>query len=172
MQYDQKIDALVVLSNPTRRKIRDILRRKGELTLTEISQILGISEQNAYHHLTKMLEAGIVVKRKEKIGGRLVTLYSLSEFYNDLFKEPKPDLLPIYALSIVYLVLLILIVAIPDVIMSLYSRLGVKSVETAFGIVFFGFLTTVVILLYYHIPDIIRKVREWFSKLLNKHAKS
>jgi len=151
--YDRRADILAVLTHPTRRNIRDLLRKHGELTLTEIAHRLGLSEQNVYHHLTKLVEAGVVDKRKDKIDGRLVTFYRLSRTYNELIKEDdvKVDLLPIYALFVVYGLLLLLSLLIPHPLVSIFEFLGINNAGEVVGIFLSGFVTTTVILIYYMI---------------------
>jgi len=147
---NKKADYLALLTNPTRRSIRDILSRHGELTLTEIAHRLGLSEQNVYHHLNKMVEAGLVIKRKDKVKGRLVTFYRLSnEYYNIINKPVKVDLNPLYALFIMYGVLIIVAILAPNLVVSLFSVFGLNSVEEVVGSILTGFFTTTVILIYY-----------------------
>lgn len=54
---------LRVIGDPTRIRILDLLR-EDELTVTEISERLGTSQQNTSKHLGMLLQAGIVARRK------------------------------------------------------------------------------------------------------------
>ncbi len=55
---------LRVIGDPTRIRILDLLRDE-ELTVTEITERLGTSQQNASKHLGLLLQAGILARRKE-----------------------------------------------------------------------------------------------------------
>jgi DNA-binding transcriptional ArsR family regulator len=55
---------LRVIADPTRIRILDLLR-EGELTVTQITERLRLSQQNVSKHLGILLQAGIVARRKE-----------------------------------------------------------------------------------------------------------
>ncbi len=55
---------LRVIGDPTRIRILDLLREE-ELTVTEITERLGTSQQNASKHLGILLQAGILARRKQ-----------------------------------------------------------------------------------------------------------
>jgi len=55
---------LRLIGDPTRIRILDLLR-EGELSVTEITEALGTSQQNASKHLGMLLQAGILARRKE-----------------------------------------------------------------------------------------------------------
>jgi DNA-binding transcriptional ArsR family regulator len=55
---------LRVIGDPTRIRILDLLRDE-ELTVTEITDRLGTSQQNASKHLGMLLQAGILARRKD-----------------------------------------------------------------------------------------------------------
>ena len=56
---------LRAIGDPTRIRILDLLREE-ELTVTEITEALGTSQQNASKHLGVLLGAGIVARRKDR----------------------------------------------------------------------------------------------------------
>ena len=61
-------DNFKLLADETRRKIIFLLRAT-EMTVTQIASNLNISRQTVYHHMEKLLEAGLVdVARTEQIG--------------------------------------------------------------------------------------------------------
>lgn len=159
---DKRADVAAVLAHSVRRQVRDLLRHSDPLTLTEIARSIGQSEQNTYHHLSKMLEAGIITKRSTKINGRLITLYTLSDYYNDLFSdvERKRDVLPVYVLFGVYSALMILSVLLPSYVIAFYSAFGIKSIHSAVAVNLAGFVTTATILLYYIVPELIKRIGE------------
>ena len=55
---------LRVIGDPTRIRILDLLR-EDELTVTQITESLGTSQQNASKHLGVLLQAGILARRKD-----------------------------------------------------------------------------------------------------------
>lgn len=65
---------LRVIGEPLRIRILDMLR-DGEMSVGEITQRLGTSQQNASKHLGILLQAGIVARRKEGSG----SIYSIAD---------------------------------------------------------------------------------------------
>lgn len=63
-----------VIGDPTRIRILDLLRDE-ELTVTEITERLGTSQQNASKHLGLLLAAGTVARRKEGTS----SIYSIAD---------------------------------------------------------------------------------------------
>lgn len=55
---------LRVIGDPSRIRILDLLRA-GELSVGQITEQLGMSQQNASKHLGVLLQAGILARRKE-----------------------------------------------------------------------------------------------------------
>jgi DNA-binding transcriptional ArsR family regulator len=55
---------LRVIGDPTRIRILDMLR-EDDLSVTQITERLGTSQQNASRHLGVLLQAGIVGRRKD-----------------------------------------------------------------------------------------------------------
>jgi len=53
-----------VIGDPNRIRILDLLR-DGELSVSELTERLGTSQQNTSKHLSLLLQAGIVARRKE-----------------------------------------------------------------------------------------------------------
>jgi len=146
---DRRADFASVLAHPVRRKIRDVLRNNDALTLTEIARSIGHSEQNTHHHLTKMLEVGIVSKHTTKLNGKLLTLYTLSEQYEELFGNQKPDILPLYILSFIYGIMTIMSIVFPYIPQRLYGGFGITDKGAILAINLMSFLTTFSILAYY-----------------------
>ncbi|MEJ7894771.1 MAG: metalloregulator ArsR/SmtB family transcription factor [Solirubrobacteraceae bacterium] len=52
-----------VIGDPTRIRVLDALRQ-GELSVGQLAELLGTSQQNASKHLGTLLQAGIVARRK------------------------------------------------------------------------------------------------------------
>ena len=65
---------LRVIGDPTRIRILDLLR-DGDLSVTQITEDLGTSQQNASKHLGVLLQAGIVARRK--VGNN--SIYSIAD---------------------------------------------------------------------------------------------
>ncbi|HEX7610723.1 MAG TPA: metalloregulator ArsR/SmtB family transcription factor [Solirubrobacteraceae bacterium] len=55
---------LRVIGDPPRIRILDLLR-DGDLSVTQITEDLGTSQQNASKHLGVLLQAGVVARRKD-----------------------------------------------------------------------------------------------------------
>jgi ArsR family transcriptional regulator len=65
---------LRVIGDANRIRVLDLLR-DGELSVTQITERLGTSQQNASKHLSVLMHAGIVSRRKEGTS----SLYSVSD---------------------------------------------------------------------------------------------
>jgi DNA-binding transcriptional ArsR family regulator len=65
---------LRVIGDPTRIRILDLLR-DDELTVTQITERLDTSQQNASKHLGILLQAGILARRKD----RNSSIYSIAD---------------------------------------------------------------------------------------------
>jgi DNA-binding transcriptional ArsR family regulator len=65
---------LRVIGDPTRIRILDLLR-DDELTVTQITEQLDTSQQNASKHLGMLLQAGILARRKD----RNSSIYSIAD---------------------------------------------------------------------------------------------
>jgi len=63
-----------VIGDPTRIRILDLLR-EADLSVSEITETLGTSQQNASKHLGVLLQAGIVARRK--VGNS--SIYSIAD---------------------------------------------------------------------------------------------
>jgi len=66
--------AFALLEDRTRRDILQLLREE-ELTVKEIANRLEMTPQNIYHHLKRMVEAGLVSEIKENWSGHLIESY-------------------------------------------------------------------------------------------------
>jgi DNA-binding transcriptional ArsR family regulator len=53
------------LSDPTRLRIVDLLRRREEASVGEIAEAVGSSQQNVSKHLSALLAEGFVSRRKQ-----------------------------------------------------------------------------------------------------------
>ena len=63
---EERAAVFKALGEPTRLRIVDYLRRRGdEATGTEVAQEAGISLALLCHHAESLIDAGIVLKRKE-----------------------------------------------------------------------------------------------------------
>ena len=89
-QYETKIDDLLtqnqrpaldllgaILSEANRIELLDLVAKKGEVTIHDIEEELGMAGTNAYYHISMMLRAGMVKTRNR---GRTL-LYSFNEEY-------------------------------------------------------------------------------------------
>lgn len=64
MRSDTALDALRAVAEETRLRIVALLRR-GELTVTDLTDILGQSQPRVSRHLRLLVEAGLVTKQRE-----------------------------------------------------------------------------------------------------------
>jgi len=59
--------AFELMADPTRRRMINLLKAR-ELTVSQISEALGKTPQNTYHHIRKLVDGGLVeVTREERI---------------------------------------------------------------------------------------------------------
>jgi len=63
------------LSDPTRLRILDTLRDRGEASVSELTDVLTASQQNVSKHLAALYAEGYVARRKEKTS----SLYRISD---------------------------------------------------------------------------------------------
>jgi len=63
------------LSDPTRLRILDTLRDRGEASVSELTDVLTTSQQNVSKHLAALYAEGYVARRKEKTS----SLYRISD---------------------------------------------------------------------------------------------
>ncbi len=73
------VEQIKVLSEPNRLAILTLLSTK-EMTVTQVSQLLGMSIQNAQYHVKKLVEAGLVSQTRSELVGNLVEKYYGSAF--------------------------------------------------------------------------------------------
>jgi len=64
LSSEQTLDALRAIGEETRLRIVAVLRR-GELTVTDLTEILGQSQPRVSRHLKLLVDAGLVVKHRE-----------------------------------------------------------------------------------------------------------
>ncbi|WP_457752677.1 winged helix-turn-helix domain-containing protein [Thermococcus sp.] len=82
---DPKIIKLML--EDTRRKILQLLRNR-EMTISQLSEILGKTPQTVYHHIEKLKEAGLVEVKRTEMKGNLVEKYygrTADAFYINLY---------------------------------------------------------------------------------------
>src|SRR5215207_6321643 len=63
------------LADPTRLRILDTLRDRGEASVSELTEVLETSQQNVSKHLAALHAEGYVARRKEKTN----SLYRISD---------------------------------------------------------------------------------------------
>lgn len=54
-----------VLSEPVRLRILQALERNGELSISELTETLGLSQPNVSKHVKILLESGLIARRQE-----------------------------------------------------------------------------------------------------------
>ncbi len=92
------IDQIKVLSNASRLQIMALLLEE-EMTITELSEKIGITPQTAHHHVHKLLDAGLIHVSREETEGNIVKRYydveeewlDSSAVWDDLTLEEKKN---------------------------------------------------------------------------------
>ena len=82
---DPKVIKLML--EDTRRKILQLLRNR-EMTISQLSEILGKTPQTVYHHIEKLKEAGLVEVKRTEMKGNLIEKYygrTADAFYINLY---------------------------------------------------------------------------------------
>jgi DNA-binding transcriptional ArsR family regulator len=80
-------EVIKLMLEDTRRKILALLRNK-EMTISQLSEILGKTPQTVYHHIEKLKEAGLVEVKRTEMKGNLVEKYygrTADAFYINLY---------------------------------------------------------------------------------------
>ncbi|CAB50611.1 winged helix-turn-helix domain-containing protein [Pyrococcus abyssi] len=80
-------EVIKVMLEDTRRAILKLLRNR-EMTISQLSEILGKTPQTIYHHIEKLKEAGLVEVKRTEMKGNLVEKYygrTADVFYINLY---------------------------------------------------------------------------------------
>ncbi|WP_461863689.1 winged helix-turn-helix domain-containing protein [Thermococcus sp.] len=80
-------EVIKLMLEDTRRKILQLLRNK-EMTISQLSEILGKTPQTIYHHIEKLKDAGLVEVKRTEMKGNLVEKYygrTADAFYINLY---------------------------------------------------------------------------------------
>ncbi|WP_456366456.1 winged helix-turn-helix domain-containing protein [Thermococcus sp.] len=80
-------EVIKLMLEDTRRKILALLRNR-EMTISQLSEILGKTPQTIYHHIEKLKEAGLVEVKRTEMKGNLVEKYygrTADAFYINLY---------------------------------------------------------------------------------------
>ncbi|WP_297090445.1 winged helix-turn-helix domain-containing protein [Thermococcus sp.] len=80
-------EVIKLMLEDTRRKILGLLRNK-EMTISQLSEILGKTPQTIYHHIEKLKEAGLVEVKRTEMKGNLVEKYygrTADAFYINMY---------------------------------------------------------------------------------------
>ncbi|ASI99375.1 winged helix-turn-helix domain-containing protein [Thermococcus celer] len=80
-------EVIKLMLEDTRRKILGLLRNR-EMTISQLSEILGKTPQTIYHHIEKLKDAGLVEVKRTEMKGNLVEKYygrTADAFYINLY---------------------------------------------------------------------------------------
>jgi len=80
-------EVIKLMLEDTRRRILSLLRNQ-EMTISQLSGILGKTPQTIYHHIEKLKEAGLVEVKRTEMKGNLVEKYygrTADAFYINLY---------------------------------------------------------------------------------------
>jgi len=84
------VEQIKVLSDPNRLAILSLLAMR-EMTTTAVSNLLGLSVQNAQYHIKKLLEAELIVPTRTELVGNLVEKYYRSSFEPGLISDAADE---------------------------------------------------------------------------------
>jgi DNA-binding transcriptional ArsR family regulator len=76
---DIGVEQIKVLSDPNRLAILSLLTMR-EMTTSHVSELLGLSIQNAQYHMRKLLEADLISQTRTEMVGNLMEKYYRSQF--------------------------------------------------------------------------------------------
>ncbi|MBC7093972.1 winged helix-turn-helix domain-containing protein [Thermococcus sp.] len=80
-------EVIKIMLEDTRRQILRLLRNR-EMTISQLSEILGKTPQTVYHHIEKLKEVGLVEVKRTEMKGNLVEKYygrTADAFYINLY---------------------------------------------------------------------------------------
>jgi DNA-binding transcriptional ArsR family regulator len=80
-------EVIKLMLEDTRRRILQLLRDR-EMTISQLSELLGKTPQTIYHHIEKLKEAGLVEVKRTEMKGNLVEKYygrTADAFYINLY---------------------------------------------------------------------------------------
>lgn len=80
--------AFTLLEDRTRRRML-LLLRESELSAKEIAERLVMTPQNVYHHLKKLVEAGLVVETAERRSGHLIESFYTATADTFVYREDE-----------------------------------------------------------------------------------
>ncbi|HIH88358.1 TPA: helix-turn-helix transcriptional regulator [Candidatus Bathyarchaeota archaeon] len=80
--------AFTLLEDRTRRRML-LLLREAELSAKEIAERLVMTPQNVYHHLRKLMGAGLVVEVEERRSGHLIESYYTATADTFVYREDE-----------------------------------------------------------------------------------
>lgn len=85
MLSEQILDA--VLHQPVRTRLAAFLFTRGEATFTELKKQLEVTDGNLDAHMKKFIAAEYIQPKKERIGKRLISTYSLTKKGRHAFED-------------------------------------------------------------------------------------
>jgi DNA-binding transcriptional ArsR family regulator len=80
--------AFSLLEDRTRRRIL-LLLRESELSATEIAERLAMTPQNIYHHIRKLIDAGLVYETSERRSGHMIESYYTATADTFVYREDE-----------------------------------------------------------------------------------
>ena len=97
------LDQLKILSDPSRLQILALLFDR-EMTVTHLAEALGLSVATVHHHVTKLLEAGLIHQTRAAVRGNLLEKYYRVEGRDvdssELWERVAPEDKAAYRLSV------------------------------------------------------------------------
>lgn len=79
LDLDREVGRLKAVGEETRFTVLYLLTAEGELHSGELAELLDRKQNDLYHHLNRLEDAGLVGKRRADDGGRIYELSPLAE---------------------------------------------------------------------------------------------
>lgn len=76
-----------VLHQPVRTRLVAFLAGRGEATFKELKDVLDVTDGNLDAHMKKLLGAGYVKVRKERVAGRVQSFFALTAVGEQAFRR-------------------------------------------------------------------------------------
>jgi ArsR family transcriptional regulator len=67
---EEYLDMQRAIGNETRFRILHVLKERGDMSASELTEVLGLEANNLHYHLDKLVDVGLVQNRKRKTADR------------------------------------------------------------------------------------------------------
>jgi len=70
LTLEEYLDMQRAIGNETRFRILHVLKERGDMSASDLKEILGLEANNLHYHLDKLVDVGLVQNRKRKTADR------------------------------------------------------------------------------------------------------